>query len=324
MTDVERNMMDAGEIEEQAALWVQRRHFWSWTPDEQASLDAWLSQSPAHRIAYVRLNATLNRTKRLAALKSEAPAGAARRSGWPRSNKFAAAFVIAALLGTGAFLLQNPQGSTETTYQTPKGGHQTIAFADGSRIELNTDTVLRISLTPQERRAWLDKGEAYFQIQHNAARPFIVVAGQHRIVDLGTKFLLRREPARLEVALLEGRVEVDARNGNKPASAYLKPGDAAVVTADSIAVTHKSTGEIVNKLGWRRGVVTFDQTTLADAVAEFNRYNDHKLVVTDPRAARVTIGGTFDVVNVDTFIDIAKQDFGLHAVTHGKETVISK
>lgn len=324
MTDVERNTFGPSEIEEDAALWVQRRHFWPWTPEEQASLEAWLSQSVAHRIAYVRLNATLDRTKRLAALKSEAPIQSGRRTGWPRSNKFAAAFAVAALLGTGAFLLQKPQGSAQTVYQTPKGGHQTIAFADGSRIELNTDTVLRISLTPQERRAWLDKGEAYFQIQHNAARPFIVVAGQHRIIDLGTKFLLRRDTARLEVALLEGRVELDTRAGNKPSSAYLKPGDAAVVTAGKIAVTHRSTGEIVSKLGWRRGVVTFDQTTLADAVAEFNRYNEHKLTVTDPRAARVTIGGTFDVNNVDTFIDIAKQDFGLHAVTRGNETVISK
>lgn len=126
------------------------------------------------------------------------------------------------------------------------------------------------------------------------------------------------------MALLEGSVKLDAESGTKSSSTYLRPGDAAIVTATKIAITHKSTNEIVAKLGWRRGIVTFDQTSLAAAVAEFNRYNDHKLVVTDPKAARVTIGGTFDVNNIDTFIDIAKEDFGLHAETHGNKTVISK
>ncbi len=324
MTNAESNYASAAEIEECAALWVQRRHFWAWTSEDQIALDAWLAQSSAHRVAYVRLDAALRRTKRLAALQSAQKRRAGGPAGWPLAGKIAAAFAITTLVGTGFFLLQKPDTPGRTTYSTPKGGRQTIAFADGSRIELNTDTVLHVALNVRERRAWLDKGEAYFQIQHNAARPFIVIAGTHKIIDLGTKFLLRRYPARLEVALLEGSVKLDAESGTKSSSTYLRPGDAAIVTATKIAITHKSTNEIVAKLGWRRGIVTFDQTSLAAAVAEFNRYNDHKLVVTDPKAARVTIGGTFDVNNIDTFIDIAKEDFGLHAETHGNKTVISK
>ena len=104
----------------------------------------------------------------------------------------------------------------------------------------------------------------------------------------------------------------------------LSPGDSAVVTGDAVSVTRKAAKDLIAKLGWRRGVVTFDRTTLADAVAELNRYNNRKLVIGDPRAARITIGGTFDVNNIDTFIDIAREDFGLHVSSRGDETVITK
>jgi len=312
-------------IEIQAAHWAQRRHFWPWSTEDQLALDAWLETSSAHRVAFVRMNAALLRTKRLAALQSIAPRRSGDTSHWLRSNKIAAAFIVAAVMaGLTSFTLLKPQGPTQTTYSTPKGGRQTIAFSDGSRVELNTDTVLRIEVGAKERHAWLDKGEAYFQIQHDAARPFVVTAGARRITDLGTKFLLRRDHKRLEVSLLEGRIKLDAQSGKKFSSTNLEPGETAIVTPDKIEIRRKSQAELVTKLGWRRGVVTFDQTTIADAIAEFNRYNKHKLVVGDSKAARITIGGTFDVNNVETFIDIARQDFGLHAVTQGDETVLSK
>lgn len=322
MTFENTNPARASEVEDVASQWVQRKHFWAWTGEDQAALDAWLSQSPAHRVAYIRLDAALKRSKRLAALKAP-PRAAAPEAGFrPILSKFAAASVLLALLGGGVALLT--PAPTEATYSTPMGGRQTLALADGTRIELNTNTTLRVSLSEHERKVWLEKGEAYFQVTHNAARPFTVFAGDKQVVDLGTKFLLRREPGRLEVALMEGRIALAAKAGGKPSSTVLNSGDAAVVTANAVSVTRKTPKFLIEQLGWRRGVVTFDRTTLADAVAEFNRYNRHKLVVTDPAAGRITIGGTFDVNNVDTFIDIAKEDFGLHAENRGDETVISK
>lgn len=318
-TGVDRE--SAATIEERAALWVQQKHFSGWSQTDEAALENWLAETPAHRIAYIRLDAALKRTRRLGALQ------APRRVNTPQPatrfsvNRFAAIFVVLVLLG-GGFLLARPNAGTDATYSTPKGGRQTIALADGSRIELNTDTTLRIALNEGARQAWLEKGEAYFQIRHNAQKPFTVYAGRRRVIDLGTKFLLRRESSRLDVALLEGRVQLETKAGGTPT--VLNPGDAAVVTADSVSVTRKTPKDIIAKLGWRRGVVTFDRTTLADAVSELNRYNRHKLVVSDPRAARMTIGGTFDVNNVDTFIDIAREDFGLHATDRGNETVITK
>jgi len=311
----------AAAIEEQASLWAQKKHFSDWSPADEALLQTWLTESFAHRIAYIRLDAALVRTRRAAALRAPGKMPVARLPARSVVNRAAAIFVALGLLG-GGFMLARPDNAVEATYSTPKGGRQTIALADGSRVELNTDTTLRIALDKNSRKAWLEKGEAYFQVRHNAERPFIVYAGDRRVIDLGTKFLLRRDRGRLDVALMEGRISLEAAAGGKPM--LLSPGDSAVVTAGTVSVTRKATKDLIAKLGWRRGVVTFDRTTLADAVAELNRYNTRKLVVSDPHIARMTIGGTFDVNNVDTFIDIAREDFGLHVSNKDGETVITK
>lgn len=320
-TDIGTDHGSAAAIETRASFWVQKKHFSEWTQADEALLGEWLSEAVAHRIAYIRLDAALVRTRRLTALRAPNKSYAVSQPARSFVNRAAAIFVVLGLLG-GGFMLYRPSNAIEGTYSTPKGGRQTIALADGSRIELNTDTTLRIALDKSTRKAWLEKGEAYFQIRHNAKRPFTVYAGDRRVVDLGTKFLLRRDRERLDVALLEGRIQLEPKAGHKPT--LLSPGDTAVVTADSVSVTRKATKDLITKLGWRRGVVTFDRTTMADAVAELNRYNNRKLVVSDPRVARMTIGGTFDVNNVDTFIDIAREDFGLHVSNRGDETVIAK
>ncbi len=312
----------AAQIEERASHWVQKKHFWGWTADDQVALDAWLAQSPAHRVAYLRLDAALNRSNRLAALKAPLSARAAPAKFRPYLSKLVAVFALVALIGGGISFL-NP-GPTIATYSTQVGARQTVALADGTHIEMNTNTRLRVALSKTERKVWLEKGEAYFQVTHNAQRPFTVYAGDKQVVDLGTKFLLRHEPGRLEVNLLEGQVEIGSEKNAKLGTTVLNPGDSAIVTANAVSVTRKTSRDIIEKLGWRRGVVTFDRTTLADAVTELNRYNRHKLIVTDPAAARITIGGTFDVNNVETFIDIAREDFGLKTQNRGDETVISK
>ena len=96
-----------------------------------------------------------------------------------------------------------------TTYSTGLGERKTLTFVDGSQIELNTDTVLRASFENGSRNVWLDKGEAYFRIKHDAAHPFAVEAAHQRITDLGTEFSVQSNAGRLKIAVLKGRVRFD-------------------------------------------------------------------------------------------------------------------
>jgi len=226
-------------------------------------------------------------------------------------------------LGTiGANSLVKPH---DRVFSTPIGGHEVINFADGSRIELNTDTVLRARMNSEQRLVWLDKGEAFFQVKHDPAHPFVVMMGAHRVTDLGTKFLIHRDAGGLEVALIEGRAWFD--RSDKQASsqaALLTPGDEVVATARSMSVARRPASEIANELSWRHGVLVFKRTRLADAVAQFNRYNRQKLVVSDPAAASITIDGTFPTDGVRVFTDAIQSVFGLRIDDQGNQVLISR
>jgi transmembrane sensor len=313
--------MSAG-INTIAARFLERRDLGAWSEADQAELNVWLNESAAHCAAFWRLEAVWQDADRLSALRSSKPQAKKaepRRDIWPTFRRAVAATVMIAAVGAaGAFYLLQPEGER---YATPMGGREVITLFDGSQIELNTDTSLRIA--PGKRMAWVEKGEAYFQIKHDAAHPFVVQVGDHRIVDLGTKFVVRDEPGRLEVSLVEGKARVEPLN-NTAKSAVLTPGDVAVATETAISVTKKTEKHLASELGWRRGVLIFDYTTLADAVAEFNRYNQKKIVLAPNAPAHLTMVGTFPINDVELFGRVATRVLNVHVAHDGDKIVISR
>ncbi len=319
---------DAREIEEAAAAWlIRRRDCEDWTEANQAELDAWLGQSWARTTAFWRLEAAWGRADRLDALRTRAPRGGIAQMGrrfLPILIRAAAGVAALAVVGVpaGMALLHHDQ---KATYTAPFGGRETIVLRDGSKIELNTNTVLRVAESTSERKVWLDRGEAYFTVKHDASRPFVVIAANGRITDLGTKFFVRRDVGRLEVALVEGSAQFDENVGRKTArSALLSPGDVVVATTKSLSVTKEDGRVLTDKLGWRRGVLIFDNTPLSEVASEFNRYNRTKLVVADGAAASMGIGGTFPASDVAAFTRVAQGVLGLKVKNHGNEILISQ
>lgn len=307
-----------------AAEWHDRRERDDWTKADDAALAAWLEQSPAHRVSFLRIDAAWKRADRLNALR-----GSDRRSRlsalaklWPMAIRTVAAAIVATAIGFA--VAPYFEKSPAQTYSTTIGGRETLALSDGSHIELNTDTALRVSMTGDRRTVWLDRGEAYFQVRHDTRRPFVVMVGERRITDIGTKFVIRRDESRMKVAVLEGQVElasVGSQTGRAPQ--LLTPGDVAVATGNTVAISRKPQRVLTNELGWQRGVLVFDNVTLAEAAAEFNRYNREKIVIADPSAAQITIGATLPQNDVQAFARVAKKIFGLHVERQGDTIVIS-
>ena len=313
---------NARAIDTRAAEWIEQRDFANWSSADQAALDAWLAESLVHRVAFLRLESGWRGTARLSVLRSTESTQGARARLLPRLLKSVGALIVLALLGLGAanYLL----GTQEATYATPLGGHRTITLADGTRVDLNTDTVLHARMSAHGREIVLEKGEAYFQVTHDAARPFTVLASDHRITDLGTKFVVRSGADSVEVALVEGRARFESADSRIAMhSAVLTQGDVVYASADSMSVTKKPERELTKQLGWRHGVLVFEDATLADAVSEFNRYNQHKIVA-DTDAGKFAISGTFPVHDVAGFADLAQHVLGLHVEIRRGETVIGR
>ncbi len=311
-------------IREAAAAWLERRVSGDWTQSDQAELDAWLAQSPSHMAAFLRVEAAWDRTYRLSILRKPAGEAEAARAWLPLFAKIAAAACVVAVIGVAGarYYWQRPQ---ERIYQTALGGRETVRFADGTRIELNTDTRIRTRMTTASRTVWIERGEAYFTVHHDAAHPFVVIAGNRRVTDLGTKFLVRRDRHRLEVAVMQGRVRFDAPSAQSASvTALLTPGDVATATSGTMVVTRKAHDALAHELGWRNGMLILDDVTLADAVEEFNRYNSHKLVIADDAAAKMHIGGTFRTSDEKLFARVVQDVLGLHVKSGETQTVISR
>ncbi len=315
----------AKELNALAADWLQRRDFWVWNAADQAALDAWLAESWAHRVAYYRLEAGWRRTDRLAALRrhSHGTGQAVRGEKFvPFLIRATAACALLAVVGLAVTTYTRPPEGR--TYSTSIGGRETIAFRDGSQIELNTDTSVRVLDEAGKRQVWLDRGEAYFDITHDSARPFTVWIADRRVTDVGTKFDIRQSPNHLELSVIEGRVSVaSAQSTQSSQPLLLSQGDVLVATADAMSVVKRQPQTMKRDLGWRRGMLVFNNIPLSEAVAEFNRYSAEKLVVADDATARIPVSGTFPTSGIHDFVQLARSVLGLRAEHRNGETVIS-
>jgi len=325
VSDAIHDRPSAEALKTAAAAWLERRDRDDWQQTDQDALNAWLEESTANSVAYWRLEAGWARTERLSVLRGgtrhEHPNSDEKR--WPRLTRIVAALTLMVALGAVGvnYLLR----SHEKYYATAIGGHEIVTLEDGSSIELNTDTALRLSRAGNSRLVTLDKGEAYFQISHNPAQPFIVNVAGHRVVDLGTKFLMRSQFGQVEVTLYEGRASIEnmQASGQKQ-KALLSPGDVAIATATTMTVTNEPAHTLINELAWQRGFLVLDHTTLADAARDLNRYNHQQIVIVDPAVARMQMYGTVPINGVDGFIRVAQDVLKLNVIRRGGDIVISR
>lgn len=320
-------------IEAQAAEWLSRRDA-GLNAKEHAALDVWLAQDPQHRITFEALASVWTNLDDIAGtqsareLENEADAELLSLDRRKRNLRWALVPLASAAVLFLAFLFSYPKmndglhpGVTETV-STEIGSFRQTTLDDGSFVELNTDTQLRIAFSTPERRLALVQGEAHFTVAKDVARPFVVTVGSLQVKAVGTAFNVRLREDRLEVLVTEGRVEVipsfatnaSATGANPPiyldAGNYLRVSGEAVPKQLRAQLSHDNQERL---LAWRSRRLEFDGVPLAEVVAELNRYRHHPLVIEDPTLAARTFGGTLPVDDASTLLALLEKSFGVMA-----------
>jgi len=311
--------MSAEEDEMAAAIWLAREDR-GLAADEQDMLEEWLAGSSHHRVAYLRLQTVWRRADRLAALHNPLAQYSAPVS-WVKRAALPIAAVLLILCGAAYLLQHQPPAGRE--YATGTGQRQAVRLADGTEIELNTNTKLHASVTARSRIVTLETGEAYFSVVHDAARPFTVLAGNRRITDLGTKFSVFRNGEDVRVVVQEGQVRVELIGQPAAAAMVAQAGHEVISTGGGALMAPKADQEIADELGWRRGMLNFNQQTLAEAAEQFNRYNSRHIEV-EGSARKIRIGGSFKADNVDVFVGLLHRGFGLSVSEQGDRILVSR
>ncbi len=232
-----------------------------------------------------------------------------------------------ALLVSLALVWRHYTAVEQASYRTAIGDLQEVPLADGSVATLSSDSRLLVTLSHGERHVDLQQGEAFFAVAKDPSRPFVVSAGGRRVTAVGTRFSVRRDAADLRVVVTQGLVRLESDrlpNGLRQPTTLLPAGSVALASDTGVVVHSGSVQQAEEYLSWRSGFVSFHDTPLATAAAEFNRYNARKIVIGDPGVGAMRVGGNFRWSNIDAFVRLLAQGFPVQARRQGDTIVLTR
>ncbi len=306
-------------IEAEASGWLARVDR-SLSREEEILFGQWKAADIEHRIVFLQLQAMWQRADGLGALRQ--PSAMVSR---PLRGLVLKAAAIAAVLAicVGLGVSYRGQEIAPQRFETAIGAQRSLNLADGTHVELNTDTVIHASITPEARTITLDRGQAYFEVVHDDNHPFVVIAGNRRITDIGTKFSVRRDGNHVVVVVTEGEVRVEVIADDKVSAPVVALRNMVVIARENeTLVALKRPQDIDNAMLWRSGILSFDQEPLAAVAEDINRYNIRKIEVMGP-ARDIRIGGSFRSDNIEGFTQLLRDGFGLKIVQTDDKIVIS-
>ena len=196
----------------------------------------------------------------------------------------------------------------EAHFASPPDRRATLRLADGSRVTLDSDSAVTARLSAGRREVALLRGQAYFEVAHNAARPFTVSAAGSNVTDLGTEFDILIKPDGMRVLLVKGSIAVT----DKDVRVTLQPGQGYDSAPSTRGLLHVD--DVTPSLAWRTGYLEFHGETIGEAVAEMNRHSRRRIVIADPSIARLPVTGRFEAGATDRFAQALAEIYGLRVI----------
>lgn len=281
-------------LRQQAIDWLLRLQSENCTEADKQVFNRWLAEHDSHRLMYQRIESQWqwmaqfkdqNFPERQQALRY-------KHRSTTKAWSYSFASVLLLVIGLTAFSANGWIGTFET-YTTQKGERQTINLADGSMLELNTDSEVRVHLNHWQRNVELVRGEVFFQIAHDEQKPFEVRADNGRIRDIGTAFNVYRQAEQVIVAVQEGIVEVETL------------GKRQLIAGQQLAFNHTGEFQTLDKVknteltAWRQGKMVFHNQSLKTVLVELSRYHNTPIHLQNTELNELRVSGTFHTARLD-------------------------
>lgn len=298
------------EIDQAAAQWAARIDRAPLSSAEEATLEIWLAGDPRRLGAFAKARAVALHSQRAAALAGGGLDIAARDRELQveRRALLAASAAVAMVSGAGlmAALIRKSQ-----SFQTRKGEVRTVQLDDGSSITLNTASRASVRYGRETREIVLTYGEALFSVVEGQ-RPFIVRTAGSVITAAAGRFVVRRlEQAPLQIMALDAAVSLRPMLGS---ALQIRPQKFAALEDNGVELAPLDAAGIERALAWRDMKLVLHNDTLAQAVAEFARYSDVKIELTQPWVGDLRITGLFKVDEPSVFARAVAVSLNLHVI----------
>ena len=298
-----------------AAYWMMRKDSGSMDAEERAAFERWRNASVENARALEVIQRLVRRVDGnaeaiLAAEFERELLEEAERSTRGAGFNFAmiaASVFLASIAVVIAMFMQDAGAPESVAVETAIGQSRTIILEDGSEAELNTDSHLTISYSKTQRLVTLQSGEAFFSVEKNKSRPFLVRTGNAQISVTGTSFSVSEINGGTAVNVLTGVVDVAPKNGPV---ATLLAGDMIEISTDgSAGVIMRYDPSIV--LAWRSGKARFRGEPLGKVLNSLNRYFETPIELGDQSLANLPVTGEFDVHDRETTVKALTMAFDL-------------
>jgi transmembrane sensor len=221
-------------------------------------------------------------------------------------------------------------------YSTAIGEQRSITLTDGSTIDLNARTRIRVRMTGDQRLVQLLEGQALFKVAKDKARPFIVRSDDTQVRAVGTQFDVYRRKSGTTVTVLEGRVEVvpssgnpspmdDRADGHRAAAneqvLFLGAGEQATIAPERVPAPVQA--DVAAAVAWKDRLIVFEGTPLTQVVEEFNRYTRRQLVIRDASLETFHISGVYSSSDPASLVRFLRAQDGIDVVETDTEIRIS-
>lgn len=227
---------------------------------------------------------------------------------WPRWALAASAAIALVVVLLGSRNIQD----------SGYGQLSSVTMADGSRIELNSDSRIRISESDTIRQVELLEGEAYFIVAHDPQRPFVVLSKGRRITAVGTQFNVRTRGESTRVGVTEGRVVVQTSPGlfgrGAPQREEVGVDELVLCEQRNIEPLEAGAEQLKRETAWRDRRLVVDNRPLAEVIEELNHHVPYKLVLMGEQSRNQTVGGVFNLDDPDRIIRVISKRWNLRRV----------
>jgi transmembrane sensor len=337
-TNIQETLLCKPEMDtkDQAILWISKVGQ-GLSQDETLDLYLWSKQSDFHRNSLFSLAATSDDLSVLNKLSALFPL----EKPTPQKNKLFYKYAIAAsltfiiLFAGSLFINITPFPDTNNdkqfvnvrTLQTKIGQQTRFSLSDGSRIKLNTNSLVSVSFSKNNRLLTLIKGEANFNVAKDKSRPFTVTVGEKSFTALGTVFNVQKTSNKsMELVVTEGRVLITKSNKalnniaeilstlpkEELPGLLVKSGEISTIKNNIQTSNEKISFErIQRELAWQQGMLVFRGETLDDALAEVSRYTTTKFEIHDDELTKIKVAGYFKVNDIDGLLESLSTNFDI-------------
>ncbi len=331
------------QVEQEASEWIARLNGDVVSDNDRAEFKTWLAQDPIHERMYEELLVTWRLFEQLQ-FEPESTVDTAvhmpvRQTMWQTIGQWlygwrrlaVVTVGVAAALFFGVYLQLM---TVSETYQTTFGEHVSVSLPDGSTVQLNSDSRVRVDYSFRTRVIHLEKGEAYFEVAHDTDRPFWVTAGSGWVRAVGTAFGVYLNPKGVRVTVHEGTVKLGAADkaltesiSDKVldnTSAVLTVGEQASLEGGVAVRRSLSNRDLERVDAWRDGWLYIENENLCDVVTELDRHTPRQLVLEDNQLCSLSVGGSFQAnpQGAEALLSMLEVNYGAQISRDGNLTRI--